>query len=56
MAWFIYSLALITDSLRMSPWARKEAMADESVQPVPWVLTLSILGVGNSSVSSVSAL
>ncbi len=56
MAWFIYSLALITDSVRVSSWARKEAMADESVQPVPWVLTLSILGVGNSSVSSVSAL
>ena len=38
----IYSFALETDSDNDKPLARFAAIALESVQPVPWVLGLSI--------------
>ena len=38
----IKSLALFTASSRLMPRARLEAMAEDSVQPVPWLLGLSI--------------
>ena len=38
------------------PWARKDANADESVHPVPWVFGVLTRADGSSTIRSSSAL
>ena len=47
----MYSFARLTDSQRPNPFARLAAIALESVQPVPWVLGLSMRLPSNHCVS-----
>lgn len=44
---WIYSFARLTASSKANPFARFEAIAEDSVHPVPWVFGLSILHPSN---------
>ena len=48
MAWVTYSLARATASSTLIPRARPAATAEAKVQPVPWVLVVSMRGAVNS--------
>ncbi len=44
MAWWTHVMDAATASVMELPFARCAVMAAESVQPVPWVHAISILG------------